>query len=199
MHWNALQHTATHCSTLQHTTTHCNTLQHTGTDCDTLQQTATHCKMLQHTATHCNYLPWRMGIWYKSNETTYLSCLTFLMYECLICERLISQCLIYECRICECRICECLIWDLYMRHVERDKSSGLILGVRTSLFGVIRLFWHDSYLVYSVIFLFCMSLLQYILSLLTHLLYIWGWFFPKKRCPEICMCLAFEQQCRIQY
>jgi len=45
--YNALQHSATHCSTLQHTAAPCNTLRHTATHSNTQQHTATHCNTLQ--------------------------------------------------------------------------------------------------------------------------------------------------------
>jgi len=40
MHFNMLEHSATHCNIiiLKHTATHCNTLQHTATHCNTLQE-----------------------------------------------------------------------------------------------------------------------------------------------------------------
>jgi len=70
-HFNALQHTTTHCNTMQHNATHRNAPQHTAIHCNTLQhklqhkqQTATrsrashdivtHRNTLQHTAIHCN-------------------------------------------------------------------------------------------------------------------------------------------------
>ena len=76
VHYNTLQHTATHCTTpqqrlisslnmnlksntLQRIAKHCNTLEHTVTyykTHNTLQHAATRCNTLQHAATRCNTL-----------------------------------------------------------------------------------------------------------------------------------------------
>jgi len=55
MHYNAQQHTVTHCNALQHKMAQ-EAQQHSVTHCNELQHTLTHCNTLQHTATHCNTL-----------------------------------------------------------------------------------------------------------------------------------------------